>query len=278
MSERAAELAARRPRAEYPVELTEKDRASFDEHGFVRLERITSDEELGWLVEVYDWLFGERMQAVKGGYFDLARPYDSEGSDLLPQIIAPEAALPALRETAFWRNGHALAAQLLGADPAKLHGWGHMILKPARVGEALPWHQDEAYWDPAFDYRALGCWMTLDEATPESGCLRFLPGSHRGDVRVHRHIDDDPKVHGLVTDDADESQALDVPVPAAGALLHHCRMVHASNPNRASFARRGYANEWQLRPLRREVPYARPWVAEGKRAWESRAMFGDAQG
>jgi hypothetical protein len=264
------ELAARRPEVELDVALDARKRAEFRERGFVSIDRITSDEELAWLGEVYDWLFAERVQAVRGGYFDLSRPYESEGEDRLPQILLPEALLPVLRRTAFWRNGRALAAALLGVEASALLGWGHMIRKPARVGEALPWHQDEAYWDPAFDYTALGCWMPLDAATPESGCMSFIPGSHRGAVRAHRHVGNDPTIHALVTDDVDASLAAAAPLPAGGALFHHCRTLHSSGPNTSPRVRRAYANEWQLPPARRDAVPARPWIEEGKRAWEAR--------
>lgn len=270
LDDEARELAERRPRAEFQVELGEDAVAHFRENGFASVERITSDEELLWLREVYDRLFEARAQAVPGGYFDLTRPYESEGPDRLPQILLPEARFPALRETAFWRNGRRLAAVLLDAAPERLAGWGHMIRKPARVGSELPWHQDEAYWDPAFDYVALGCWMPLDPAATESGCLRFVPGSHRGEVLPHRHLHDDPRVHALVVDDVDDEDAVSVPLPAGGAVFHHCRMLHASGPNRSAGVRRGYANEWQAPPLRRERPHVRPWVEVGRRAWKAR--------
>ena len=272
MHEELERLIADQPHVAFEVKLDPRHQAEFEEHGFTHLERITSDEELEWLRRIYDWLFEQRAQAVNGGYFDLSRPYESAGNDLLPQILMPEALVTDLRKTAFWRNGHALAATLLEADAADLRGWGHMIRKPEHIGATLPWHQDEAYWDPAFDYRALGSWLTLDPATTESGCLAFIPRSHRGDVWEHRHIDNDPNIHGLVTDDVDESTAVEVPVPAGGAVFHHCRVVHCSGANTADQVRRAWANEWQLPPVERDVPVARPWVVEGKRAWESRTL------
>jgi ectoine hydroxylase-related dioxygenase (phytanoyl-CoA dioxygenase family) len=266
------EIVARRPPSDFPLAIDAARIAAFHESGFTWVERITTDEELAWLGEVYDHLFGERVQPVPGGYFDLARPYESEGEDRLPQILVPEAAVPALRETAFWRNGRTIAAALLGVDAAHLRGWGHMIRKPARVGAPLPWHQDEAYWDPAFDYVALGSWMPLDPATLESGCLCFLPGSHRGAVRDHHHVGDDPTVHALVTDDVDPASAIAVPLAPGGASFHHCRTLHSSGPNRSARARRAWANEWQLAPTRRDTAEARPWIDAGKRAWESRRL------
>jgi ectoine hydroxylase-related dioxygenase (phytanoyl-CoA dioxygenase family) len=266
------EIVARRPTADFTLTLDAARIDEFRERGFTHVERITSDEELAWLGEVYDHLFGQRVQAVPGGYFDLARPYESDGEDRLPQILMPEAAVPALRQTAFWRNGRALAATLLDADATRLLGWGHMIRKAARVGAALPWHQDEAYWDPAFDYAALGSWMPLDPATVESGCLCFLPGSHRGAVRAHRHVGDDPAIHALVTDDVDPAPAVAVPLPPGGASFHHCRTLHSSGPNTSARVRRAWANEWQLPPTRRSTAVARPWVEAGKRAWASRRI------
>ena len=266
------DLIRRRPEAEIDVALAPAQIDEFRTRGFTHVARVTTDEELAWLGELYDWLFRERVQAVRGGYFDLSRPYESAGEDLQPQILSPEALVPDLRKTALFRNGRRMASQLLGADPKLVRGWGHMIRKPARIGAPLPWHQDEAYWDPGFDYTALGVWMPLDPATRESGCMSFIPGSHRGDVRKHRHVGDDPTVHALLTEDVDESLAESVPLGPGGAILHHCRTLHSSGPNVSAHVRRAYANEFQLMPVKREVPYDRPWVTESQEAWERRVL------
>jgi ectoine hydroxylase-related dioxygenase (phytanoyl-CoA dioxygenase family) len=267
-----AELIRRRPSAEMEVSLSAAAVARFREDGYVTVPRIAPDEELAWIGRVYDILFASRTEAVQGGYFDLVRAYDAEGEDLLPQIIMPEQAIPALKETAFWRNGRRLASQLIGAAETELRGWGHMIRKPARVGEALPWHQDEAYWDPDLVYTALGCWMPLDEATLESGCMSFIPGSHRGDILPHSHVGDDPNVHGLYCTPpaGDLSLARPAPTPAGGAVLHNCRILHSSGPNLSARPRRAWAVEWQLPPRKADQPADRPWVREGQRAYDAR--------
>ena len=197
MSDEIDELFARQPSDAIEVSLTTADVEVFERDGFVSIGRITTDEELAWLGELYDWLFAGKAEAFRGGRFDLVRPYDSEGEDRLPQLLTPEQRFPQLRQTVFWRNGRKLAAQLMGLDEGVLRGWGHMIRKPALVGDALPWHQDEAYWDPAMVYRALGCWLPLDDATIENGCMSYVPGSHRREVLAHRHVGSDPRVHAL---------------------------------------------------------------------------------
>jgi hypothetical protein len=66
------------------------------------------------------------------------------------------------------RNALALATQLLG--PGTEAQGNHAIMKPAGMGAATPWHQDEAYWNPELAYNAL----SVD--TP--------PGGHPG-KRMH---------------------------------------------------------------------------------------------
>jgi ectoine hydroxylase-related dioxygenase (phytanoyl-CoA dioxygenase family) len=183
-------------------------------------------------------------------------------------VIGPELRYPTLRDTLVRKNGRKLAAQLMQLDEGLLEGWGHMIYKPARIGEALPWHQDEAYWDPTMVYRALGCWVPLDDATPQNGAMKFVPGSHRGGIRQHRHLNDDPTIPGLYADTSaqDEADAVLAPLAAGGAIFHHSRTLHGSGPNRSEHERRAYANEWQLSPERAETAAHRPWVEAGRKA------------
>jgi len=204
------------------------------------------------------------MQA--GFISDVINPIDRPRAAAQAQFIMPETHFPALKDTAFWRNGRKLSAQLLSALPEQLEGWGHMIRKPPRGSDHVHWHQDEGYWDTHFDYRAVACWMPLDAATVESGCMRFIPGSHRGEIRRHHFLNDDPKGTSLVVDAIDEKTAVAAPIPIGGASFHHCRTLHASGPNSTNHIRRAHICEWQLPPIGRESPSDRPWVAEGLRA------------
>jgi ectoine hydroxylase-related dioxygenase (phytanoyl-CoA dioxygenase family) len=268
------------PPSDFSVRLTDDQIEAFHRDGFVHVERITTDEELAWLAPLYDHLFA-RKGAFKGGYFDLSRKYDSDGQDFVPQVLGPEVRYPQLADTTVRRNALAIASQLLGLPEADVRTWGHMIMKPPHVGGELPWHQDEAYWDVGFRYRAIGCWVPLDPATTESGCMHFLPGSHDGPVRDHRHIDDDPEIHGLVVSDRDQiddTKAVAVPLAPGGATFHHCRTLHRTPPNVSDHVRRAWANELQVEP----VPLApedhpdRPWIREFEQAWERRPIIQQA--
>jgi ectoine hydroxylase-related dioxygenase (phytanoyl-CoA dioxygenase family) len=261
------------PTTSFEVTITEAQVEQFRRDGFTSVPRITTDEEVEWMRGVFDDLFAERRGGFPGGYFDLARPYDSEGDDHLPQVLMPELEAPGLHHTAFHRNAKAIAARLLSTPEADLHAWSHMIFKPAGHGHETPWHQDEAYWEPHSDYHAVGAWTPLDDADLENGCMCFIPGSHLTDVRAHRHIGDDPAVHGLVTDDVDPSTMVAVPLSAGGATFHHPRMLHHTPANRSDRPRRAYATEFQTTPVRREVVAERPWVDDQKAAWDARSVY-----
>ena len=136
------------PQTDFQLELTEEQVAFFRDNGFLRIPRITTDEDVEWLGGIYDRLFGERAGEAQGEYFDLGGPRGHKGADVLPQVLGPERKAPELKETVYFRNARRLAAQLLGVGEAEVNGGGHMILKPARYGRETPWHQDEAYWSP----------------------------------------------------------------------------------------------------------------------------------
>lgn len=52
-----------------------------------------------------------------------------------------------------------------------------MVVKPARDGAPLDYHQDSAYWD--IEPRALvSAWFPFRDTGAGDGCLRVIPGSH----------------------------------------------------------------------------------------------------
>lgn len=252
--------------ADLPIELTDEQVAFFRENGFLSIPRITTDAEVEWLLGIYDRLFKQRMGEEKGEYFDLGGPRAHSGREVLPQVLGPERKFPELRETIYFRNARRLAARLLGFPEEQVNGGGHMIMKPPRYGRETPWHQDEAYWDPTVIPHSLSVWLPLDPATVESGCMQFIPGSHKEEVRWHRHIDNDPTVHGLVTDDVDPSQAVACPIPVGGATIHHCRTMHYAGPNQTDQPRRAYILVFSAPATKRDTPAHRPWQTEEKEA------------
>jgi ectoine hydroxylase-related dioxygenase (phytanoyl-CoA dioxygenase family) len=261
------------PTIEFEPTISDELVEDYREKGFTWVERITTDEEVDWLREVFDTLFEQHRGGVDLGYFDLSRPYDADGEDHLPQLLVPERAVPELTQTLFMRNARLIAARLMGVAAESLDAWGHMISKPARHGSVTPWHQDEAYWSPDKQYRAVGAWTPLDDADLENGCMCFIPRSHHLAVLPHRHIGDDPAVHGLETTVAvDEREMVAVPLRAGGATFHHPRTLHYTPPNGSDRPRRALAFEYQTPPIVRDSPEHRQWFVDGEAAWNQRPL------
>lgn len=133
-----------------------------------------------------------------------------------------------------------LVEQLIGPD---LVLWGCQVFcKPGGDGMEIPWHQDGRYW-PIRPLATCTVWVALDESTPENGCMRFIPGSHRGQVYRHRKDDRPDLALDLVLDDdaVDASEARDVVLEAGQMSLHDVYLVHGSAPNRSPKRRAGLA-------------------------------------
>lgn len=211
----------------------------FRANGFLSIERITTDEEIEMLREVYDRLFEARAGREGGDQFDLAGTDEDAKTAALPQILNPSKYAPELLDTQYRVNARHISQQLLGENVTPQGE--HAIFKPAHYGAPTPWHQDEAYWNPSMQYHSLSVWMPLQPATPENGCLQFVPGSHEWEIVEHQPIGNDPRVHGLETvAPIDENLAVLCPLPAGGATFHLNRTLHYAGPNASEIPRRAY--------------------------------------
>lgn len=249
--------------------LTAEQIAFYHEHGYLAIAAITTEDEVDRLVGVYDRLFAERAGREKGDQFDLAGT-DEEGKEAsLPQILGPSNYAPEMRQTQAWANADAMVKQLLGPEAGV--GGDHAIFKPPFHGAETPWHQDEAYWDPMWDYISLSIWIPLQPATVENGCMWFVPGSHRTEVFPHHSINHDPRIHGLEIEGADVSGAVACPLPAGGATFHHSRTLHYAGANHSPMPRRAWIIGGGAPGKRRETPRSFPWNERKETARSERA-------
>src|SRR5205814_4238049 len=68
--------------------------------------------------------------------------------------------------------------QLLGVDSVRFFH-DQVFYKPARHGGIVPWHQDYSYWIRTQPPGHITCFLCLDDATLENGCLHVIPHSHK---------------------------------------------------------------------------------------------------
>ena len=122
--------------------------------------------------------------------------------------------------------------------------WGCQVFcKPAGDGLETPWHQDGHYW-PIRPLATCTAWIALDASTRENGCLRVIPGSHRG-KELYQHLReerDDVVLTQRIEDPAfDEARAVDVELEPGEMSLHDVYMIHGAAVNRSSKRRAGVA-------------------------------------
>ena len=158
-----------------------------------------------------------------------------------------------------------MASRLIGPD---IILWGTTVFgKPARVGKETPWHQDAMYW-PIDPPATCSVWIALDDAAPENGCLRVVPGSHRekrtfGFRAVAKSRD---TTLGLEVEDAafDARRARDVVLRAGQVSLHDIHLLHGSNANRSGRRRAGFVLRLMPATSRFDHALGAEWAASGR--------------
>ena len=248
------------PNIPFEAKPSPEEIAFFKENGFLVVERITTDEEIAWLRRIFEHIFDPAYAGKPGAPVDRSGIMEAQVKGKLQQSFFPEVYFPEILETNFRRNARRYAAALLGQPEQELSCWGHMI-KKAPGGPAANWHQDHAYWQPEFDYCALGVWLPMHDVSVEMGAMQFIPGSHRRGLLPHRQ-QDDPTQNVLIvdTDDIDFSKAVACPLKMGGCTFHHSETLHFTEPNQTDQPRLAFPMEFQLTPVRRKVPERMPWV------------------
>lgn len=129
-------------------------------------------------------------------------------------------------------------AALLGPD-LKLYQ-DQLFMKPPRVGSRQAYHQDAPLGFHIDPPDMVTCWVALDDATIENGCLWMLPGSHRCgyiDRAKWKEYEAMALAGELPTEQPIELQAGD-------CSFHHGLILHSSQPNLTDRRRRGYATHY----------------------------------
>ena len=137
---------------------------------------------------------------------------------------------------------------------------GFVISKPPH-SPPLFWHQDWWGWDDPHSYSAepqqTFFMYYLIDTTPENGCLRLIPGSHRKRHPMH----DLPEAHteeirnaGDLTNPVylDQSDEVDVCVKAGDLVIGDSRLLHSARANNTD-SRRTVITLW-FHPLFHQLP------------------------
>lgn len=117
-----------------------------------------------------------------------------------------------------------------------------MFAKSAKSEKFVSWHQDSAYYglDPA---DSITVWLAFTPSTTANGCLRVLPGSHRGQDYEHDETYDPDNLlaRGQTIHGIDDAKAVDLELEPGEFSMHHVRTAHGSLGNPSDDRRIGLA-------------------------------------
>lgn len=164
----------------------------------------------------------------------------------------PDRLLPSFDQLIRRPSLLAPVRQILGDD---LMVWSAgLFTKEPNTPHIVSWHQDLTYWG-LDDAEELTAWVALSAATLASGCMRFVPGSHK--VKQVPHVDSFNPNNLLsrgqeVAVEVDDRDGVDIILHPGQASLHHGHLFHASGPNQTADRRIGVAIRY-IRPSMKHV-------------------------
>ena len=87
-------------------------------------------------------------------------------------------------------------------------------------------------------------WVALEPSTRANGCLRVIPGSHRGQ-QLHPHLHEDRQdltlQQRMANGTFDEATAVDLELEPGQMSMHDVYMIHGAEANRSPQRRTGVA-------------------------------------
>jgi ectoine hydroxylase-related dioxygenase (phytanoyl-CoA dioxygenase family) len=150
------------------------------------------------------------------------------------------------------------AVKLIGVPALRL--WHDQALYKEPGGRYTEPHQDQPYW-PMDERDTLTAWVPFDGSTHETGCMGYVPGSHRVGLRKFINIFsadervkilDDPSISGVAP--------VYVEVPRGSVAFHHGLTVHLARANRSNRTRRVHTMIYIRDGATRSQPYVHPSV------------------
>lgn len=217
--------------------LTDEQVAHYHREGYLAGVRLLSAEQC-------DVLCAELAELTDPAHPGHALFYEYNSNESADPSRVLFHALGAWRVTPgfhdiLWNPRFTMAAsQLLGGGVRFWHD--QLFCKPAHHGGVVAWHQDYSYWTRTQPMAHLTCWIGLDDATRENGCLQYIPRSHRWPLLPITGLagDMDAIQAVLTPEQRSEFRPVAIELQRGECSFHHPLLVHGSYENRTAGPRR----------------------------------------
>jgi len=198
--------------------------------GFVHIPDLLPAAEMPALVAAVDEAVAKRKT------FDsrpLAEKNAYEQSFIQCQYLWED--FPGVRPLMFHPALGAALGALLEAKCVRL--WHDQALYKEAGGRETDAHQDHAYW-PIAEPDTITAWIPLTDVDEETGCMGYVPGSHKGDLAFVDIFRKPGSGAELVA--AQAVEPVFVHCRPGDVIFHHGRTIHLAKPNRSPRMRRVY--------------------------------------
>jgi ectoine hydroxylase-related dioxygenase (phytanoyl-CoA dioxygenase family) len=217
--------------------LTREQVEFFHEYGYLKGIRVLTDAQVDTLREELTELF-DPQHAGNALFHEYHTNESADPTRVLFHALGAWRIKPGFHDL-LWHPAFTVpASQLLGGAVRFWHD--QLFCKPARHGGLVAWHQDFSYWTRTTPMSHLTCWIGLDDATRENGCLQYVPGSHRWELLPVTGLagDMDAIQSVLSPTQRAEFRPVAVELKKGEAAFHHPLMVHGSFANSTERQRR----------------------------------------
>lgn len=218
-----------------PEVLTESQIASYQESGYLVLEKHLPDEiVMDIRNEILRFEEESRTLSESNERLELEDGHTAI-NPRIRRIRLPHKISRIIHDLMLSDLILAPARDLIGPN-IRLHTT-KLNMKSPQNGAAIEWHQDYAFY-PHTNDDILAIGVIIDDMRNDNGPLMVYPGSHKGPIYDH-HSDEvfvgafKPTEVGL-----DSKQAVEITGPAGSISIHHGRIVHGSAQNTSTHSRR----------------------------------------
>ena len=222
--------------------LTEAQKTDFWRDGFLVAENAVTPDQLQAMRQMMaEWAEESRPHTKPYGpptidgrpRFDMGAEHSAD-QPALRRINNPSDLYGPFQEAMEKSAMTEMVNELIGPN-LKFH---HCKINQKLPGAAteVHYHQDFPF-TPHTNDDIVTALLMLDDVDEENGCLKVVPGSHKGPV--HSLFDGDTFIGRMADDVTAKMKARDVPVTgkAGSVCLMHTRLAHGSDPNRSETPR-----------------------------------------
>jgi len=225
-----------------PMGLSDELVQQYHEEGFIFPdERLLSEEEIQDLLNEVDRICSGETKVppflVQLENFKSTEDEQPTEENPIRKLQSMSYVVPAFEKLARDPRIVDKVESILGPN-IKLYTDEYFCKNPARDGKAFNpyrWHQDATgynFFAPLDN--VITCWIALDRATPENGCMQFIPKSHiYGSIPVQRRASF--LKHPILAD------PIYAPIEPGCAVFHHGLNFHGSDSNQSDKSRRAIA-------------------------------------